>query len=214
MPTGITPKPKNKTSTTDLIGTIANNQFAPNTVPVSALIGDTTEGDLYQSDGIGNMVLFTPNDILYGLPNPDSGGTNDGELVAVLSGALGTYQYLPVPPTYNTSTVTGATPAASAQTSIVHGLTGVPSTVRVVLICDNDDAGTGYVVGDEINIESVTSGTSNIPCFYVQVTSTNIIVGRSNGATNIKLISKGGGAIATATSDSNFSLKCYAVYYN
>lgn len=214
MPTGITPKPKNKTSTTDLIGTIANNQFAPNTVPVSALIGDSILGDLYQSDGNGSMVLFTPSDILYGLPNPDSSGTNDGELVAVLSGALRTYGYLPVPPTYNKAIVTGATPAASAQTSIAHGLTGVPSTVRVVLLCGTNDAGTGYVTGDEINIESVTSGTGNIPCFYVQVTATNIIIGRSNGATNIKLISKGGGAIAAATADNNFSIKCYAVYYN
>lgn len=68
--------------------------IADKNVTVGKLLGGAL-GQLPQTaDGANTVAWTTPPQIYSGLSNPNAGGSNDGQLVAVLSGAAGTFQYL------------------------------------------------------------------------------------------------------------------------
>lgn len=108
-------------------------------------------------------------------------------------------------PTMYTST--NAIPSAGAQVTFTHGLGSTPDNNRVTLLCVADDAATGYVTGDEFQIESCYQNTP-VPLFGIYVNSTTVGVNRIAGTFYMRV--KTTGAQATPTSEANFVVKVRA----
>ncbi len=71
-------------------------------------------------------------------------------------------------------------------------ITGVPSFVSVVLICETDDPPTGFVVGDQVDVSSVFIGPGLEGCsFAVERTAAMVKVLVKPGAANFRTLDKG-----------------------
>lgn len=111
-----------------------------------------------------------------------------------------------------TNMVTNAIPAAGASVSFTHGLAGVPSKVRVVLVCNNaaGDAGSGAVLGDEIDIFSARPNATSEPLLAIFTSSTAVTVVRGDAAGTWRIAKKSTGVLTAVTSEANFVLRVRA----
>lgn len=100
-------------------------------------------------------------------------------------------------------------PAASGVLPVAHGLTVIPSHVRVVLVQNNASAQSGYNLNDEVNLDGVNNSSNNQLTFAISADATNITIVRSNAGGVVQLIPKNGGAYANLT-EANWKLKVYA----
>ena len=103
-------------------------------------------------------------------------------------------------------------PSVGTGVSFPHGLPNTPDNARVVLLCLTNDTATGYVSGQEINIESVLDGTNSFVAFAINIDEVNVNIYRSSGTNNFQLIPNGGGAITKVTAETNFEIKIYLGY--
>lgn len=102
-----------------------------------------------------------------------------------------------------------AMPAAGSTVSIAHGLTGVPHSVRTVLVCGTSDL--GYAVGDEVDVSNMSRSTDKSNGFQVYTDSSNVNIIRPSADTPM-LLNKTTGAISSITPGS-WSFRVYAVYF-
>jgi len=196
-------------------------------------------GKVMTAQGVGQPPIWsTPPQVYSGLANPNAGGANDGQVVAVNSGAAGTFKY----PTWlqvNNSAVTslysaGALATNAGQTYVsanqnitsgsfvtfAHGLVvgatnTTPMLVRAVLV--NTTAELGYSVGDEVDYMSfwiLTSGTANYICPIgaLGANATNVYFQFRNGFSTGILVAQlaaTAGAQGQITA-ANWKLKIYA----
>jgi hypothetical protein len=162
------------------------------------------------SDGLFKKVLLSnllPNiGVVAGTyTNPSSVTVNSkGQVTSISSSGSSTLL---------TAVGTAAIPAVGVPAVISHGITGVPSLVRVVLraLAVNN----GYAIGDEVSIESAGWSASNtgLPGFAVCVDATNVTVIRNNDGTaaNLFLYPKGGGGrFSLDTASASWQVKVYA----
>lgn len=105
-------------------------------------------------------------------------------------------------------------PAVGATITNSHGLAGTPTSLRVVLYCDADDAATGWKAGDEINIESALTwdGVTTVFALFAVYSDSSSVKILRNSLSPFYLLNKTTGATTQVTSTSNFRLKIYAVY--
>jgi len=157
-----------------LAGGITSNQLAGN-ISATKLAGGILAAQI-QDGGIAGQVLestglvpvwVTPNDIVTGLPNPDPGGANDGQIVTVSSGAAGAFTYSSFPAIAATKLTGIAIPTTTSPATVAHGLSGIPQSVRVVLVQTS--------TLKEFNIEGV-SATSTTLSFTISVDATYITI--------------------------------------
>lgn len=115
-------------------------------------------------------------------------------------------------PAAYTNMATNALPAPAGNVSFTHGLAGVPSAVRVVLMCNNasGDAGTGASLGDEIEITSCRPNGTSDPLVQVYCTATTVSIVRADGSGVWRVAKKSTGVLTAATAESNFVLKVRA----
>jgi hypothetical protein len=116
--------------------------------------------------------------------------------------------------TISTTGVLGAINLGSATLTenFAHGLSSAPRLVRAVVRCTANDAATGYVIGDEIDVScwgEITGADEAL--FAVYANATNVVVSRvSNSAANAQVIPAVGGNPVAPTALANFTPKVYA----
>lgn len=96
-----------------------------------------------------------------------------------------------------------------------HGLGATPSFIQTVLVCVANDAGTGFVAGDETPIEDwFFLGSTALPAFSNGKNATNVFaasqvipLGNEGG---FSIVNKIGTGSFSPTSFNNFRLKFYA----
>ena len=197
------------------IGGVTTNNIAAGAVTLAKF--DTT-GGIYQllyNSANNTPAWQTPPQIYTGLANPNSGGSNDGQLVAVNSGAAGTFKYVAANSMYTKAVVDNiAIPSSgSYSVSTAHGLGAIPQMVRVVLHCTAPDTATAYVAGDEIELSNITNNSNQVATFSWIVNATNVVLQRySTGV--ISLLKKGTGGSTQVTAESNFVVKFYAILFS
>lgn len=120
-----------------------------------------------------------------------------------------------------TITVTGSSGFTSglftlnaATWTAAHGISSIPKKVRAVLICTVNDASSGLVVGQEMDVTSFFDPGDGVSAFSVTADATNITVGASvpivGAEAGIFLDAPGGSGFVNVTSFNNFRLKIYA----
>lgn len=175
--------------------------------------GNATAGDQLRSVGDYTTEWFTPKAIVTGLDNADAGGADDGSVVVVDSGADKTFKYLTQEAVrgYAQSTKTVAVPAQGATAEISHLLGVLPQQIRVVLECLANDAATGYLDGEEIDITSVMVDSNERQCFnvYTSVDGLKVHIVRSSVGARFDLYRKADGVKTTVTATANFQIKVY-----
>lgn len=117
------------------------------------------------------------------------------------------------PATGNSASVrfsgTASMPATGATAVVTHGLGYRPNGVRAVLECITDDSAVnGYVVGDEVNVETVVLGNGSWNAFVVQITDTTVRVLRSGTYSALNLNHKTTGLFVDLT-PSKWRIKAY-----
>lgn len=96
----------------------------------------------------------------------------------------------------------------SGVLSHAHGLGAVPDVVRVVLFCDQSDAGPGYSYGAELNIESISQNDAD-PAFQVLVDATSVyVVSKKEGV--YRVLKADGSGVALSFDDTKWKIKIYA----
>ena len=187
---------------TALAGGITNDQLAGN-IQASKLAGGITndklasngvDGDILQSFG-GAVNWYTPNNIVYNLPNPTL--ANVGQIIAV-NGA-GSFHYVS-PLTYSKATLTSAVPSVvGTPVQMAHGFTGIPHVVRVVLVKTS--------TGGETDVQSIILTDGNSPPLVV---SAAFVVFTDSTYVNVNVTTLG----HTAFPSASYSLKAYVVYFS
>jgi len=193
---------------------VTGAKIANATIDYTKLIGDGTAGDMLKSTGTPAIapVWFTPLQITTGLANPNAGGTDDNKLLAVNSGAAGTFKYSTFASYADAYTFSKFTSAATAITlgaaviNTAHSLGAMPTFVRAVCVCQVGEL--GYTAGDEVNAEAFSNNT-NSDLFVYGASATNVFVSTQNNASNFGLIKKDGTGIGAATL-ANWKVKVYA----
>jgi hypothetical protein len=153
----------------------------------------------------GNIDLSKWGVVVYA--NAEMGGTN------------GVIQAVNTPATeFESSVVQIATSTATAMNDVAvkdiadftfaHGLSSTPKSVKLILECLTGN--NGYSIGDEINIDGLSSDTNNSPLFTPVVDGTNItVVPKKTGAYLLRLQDKSTGADFTADL-AQWGVKVYA----
>lgn len=103
----------------------------------------------------------------------------------------------------------------STAYTVAHGLGAIPPQVDVVLLCTANDASSGMLIGDSVDLHSVFNTAFIVPSFNIIRNATNIIVTTPNEALvgnegNYFVNTRTGGGPAQITSFNNFVLKVYA----
>jgi len=168
----------------------------------------------------------TQNQITTGLANPDAGGANDGQVIAVNSGAAGTFKYLTsaqltaIANTVNNSagysfTSSLITLTAAAVSTQAHGLTATPTRVRGVIVCQSAEL--GYSIGDEVAISTIivryaATNPYAFPLGAMMANATNIVfqfnLNFADGIFINRLSATAG--TSTALTPGSWKLKIYA----
>jgi len=212
---GFTIQPLVVTTGKIAVGGVATNNIAAGAVTLAKF--DTTGGiyQLLSNSANSTPAWQTPPQVYTGLANPNAGGTNDGQLVAVNSGAAGTFKYVAANSMYTKAVVDNiAIPSSgSYSVSTAHGLGAIPQMVRVVLHCTTNDTNTAYVVGDEIELSNITNSSNQVATFSWIVNATNVVLQRYSTGT-VTLLKKGTGAGTTVSLESNFVVKFYAILFS
>jgi len=184
-PTALTPGSNNTLLGTNGSGVVTfgaiGSLLANNAIGLNLLAaGGASSKDLLKFDG-SNWVKFTPT-------------LEITEAATINGGTLGTV---------NLS-------SATLTEVFAHGFSSTPRLVRVVIRCTSNDANTGHVAGDEIELGNFIceTGTQH-PLIIVTSDSTNITVSRNNNA-SITVVPKAGGVEVAPTSLANFTPKVYA----
>lgn len=107
-----------------------------------------------------------------------------------------------------------AVPAvAGAVTAENHGLGGVPTSYRWVLVCNDAAGDVGYAQNDEVSAAECTvaiSSASTNNAFVQWASSTQIGLRRLDFGTSIYLIHKTSGSVGVALDTTKWRLKAYA----
>lgn len=183
----------------DFIGG-GNNNLVSNGI-VQAILGG--QGNVAKAEGaqiVGNFVTnSTPYDVMFGYSNNAATLSPNGDLTLV--GKITSKSFTSANMLVNTINVLNT----------AHGLGGTPSRVRCVLVCVTNDTATKYVVGDEIDVESIFNLSGNI---QYGANSTNVFAFLSEAIAGTEgdytWTPKGGGTGANPTSGNNWRLKVYA----
>jgi len=125
-------------------------------------------------------------------------------------------------PTFSKNIVTGLSAALSVDTSgftadyfhdFAHGFAAVPTYLRLVLVCVSNDAATGYVTGDEVDLGAsiaYVTAASTKPAFLLSADATNVRMGCANfGANGCRITKKDCSTVAEITY-ADWKLKFYA----
>ena len=181
-------------SATEITGTAAED-YIPLVDFTDGLFKKVLLGNLLPNTGVAAGTYTNPASITV---------NNKGQVTALSSSGASTFL---------TSVGTAAIPAVGVPAVIAHGITGVPSLVRVVLRATA--VNNGYSIGDEVSVESAGWAAANtgLPGFAVCVDATNVTVIRNNDGTpaNLFLYPKGGGArFSLDTSSASWQVKVYA----
>jgi len=173
-----------------------------------------TSGFILKANGAGVAPSWLNSQIVSGLTNPDAGGANDGQLVAVNSGAVGTYKYINPTSTVGIAfTSTNIALSAGTISTQAHGLSAKPGFVRGVLVCVTAEL--GYNIGDEINLDGVQQNTTNGFIGSLSANATNVVYqfinafGGTGSGVNICRISATAGT-STPITLANWKVKIYA----
>ena len=137
--------------------------FTINNGAVTLAKFDTTGAvtQVLTANGAGSAPTWqTPPQIYTGLANPNVGGSDDGKVAAVNSGAAGTFKYYTqsalatyiAPSLAANQYVTGNIAITASAFSVnAHGLGAIPTYLRVVLVCLTGEL--GFAATQEIPLE-------------------------------------------------------------
>jgi len=110
-----------------------------------------------------------------------------------------------------------APPASAAVVSVAHGLGATPKIVRVVLRCTSNDAGSGLVSGQEINVEAIYNTFSAANGNSVYADAVNVYWANATfyvgNQSSISLSKTDASGYVTITSVNNFSIRFYAIAF-
>ena len=190
----------NSVDSTNIIdGTIVHNDIATGGVWTTNILDGSVTGIK-----IGNGAVGTTN-IAGGGVTITNLATNSVGTAQILVNAIVTTNILNQAVTTNKLSVyipefysptTNAMPSAGAANSYSHGLSGVPTMIRVVLQCNQTE--NGYSVGDELDVHGIYS-TGVVPAFEIATSSTTISLVRYDTSSTIYVLNKSTGAQSTLT---------------
>jgi len=199
------------------VGGVATTNIAAGACTLAKL--DTT-GSIYQllyNSAAGVPAWQTPPQVYTGLANPNAGGSNDGQVVAVNSGAAGTFKYISgmsAAATGQSVSVLGTVAAmiTAGAGSAAHGLGAIPTYVRAVLRCTSGEL--GYSIGDEVNIETcfqhhTSSSFENYPLAAISANATTVY-GAFDQSGNPPYISNRGTGVYAAITTTSWTVVIYA----
>lgn len=203
-----------------LANVIAAIQGGLTPVAPASIITPGANNTFLGTDGTGNVTFASFNTIAsnldVGLAKLAQGGANADDILTWNGSswiARTPAQGISSTATISTTGIQATVNLSSATLveNIAHGFGAKPRNVRVVILCTGNDAATGYVVGDELDINGWTEFTgAEEPLIGVKVDNTNIrIIRRANGGA-VRVLPNAGGASTVPTSLANFVPKVYA----
>ena len=130
---------------------------------------------------------------------------------SITSGSIST----PISYAYNARYISPITDVVggSSRLALYHNIGTNLTRQRWVLLCTTYDSNTGYLAGDEIDVESVsTYSNSYTPYFTTQSTKLSGALSSDNSGL-FEITPRSGGAPVAPTDNNNFSLMLFAERY-
>ncbi len=93
--------------------------------------------------------------------------------------------------------------SSGSSNSIAHALGATPSNVRCTLLCVADDAATGFIAGDEIDLPGIIDSAGLSPVIATWANAVSIYIIHQSGGTGTRIMKRGSGDYSSNITTTN-----------